>query len=65
MFEWMNQKRKGWIFELSLGMETEYSGARVGKVRQAAVMERHVLGSDEHRYKSQLYHFLSDLEYDI
>ena len=65
MFEWLNQKRKHWIFELSQGMETEYSGAKVRKVRQAVIMEKHVLGSDEHRYKSQLYHFLSDLEYDI
>lgn len=52
-------------FELGQETEAECSRATVGKVGQAAVMERCGLGSDERWFKYQLYHFLNDLEHDI
>lgn len=48
-------------FELGQETEAECSRATVGKVGQAAVMERCGLGS----LKYQLYHFLNDFEHDI
>lgn len=56
-------KMKKFTFELGEG--TRAGGTRVGTGGQAAVTERHFLGSDEHGFKSQLYRFLSDLEHDI